>query len=146
MPTVVTTRSFGAAPPAELWAVLRCFDRYPQFMEHVISVDILSEGVGVKESAWVVLFNGNELRWTERDEIDDAAQEVRFEQIDGDLALWRGVLQVHGGRETIATYTVEFDLGVPALSSLLNPLGERAVRVNCDQILEAAAGQVEELA
>jgi uncharacterized membrane protein len=142
LPIVEIRRSFGKATENELWATLREFERYPEFAEHVVSVEILKEGADYKESTWVVLFNGNQLRWSERDYIDDTNRTIRFEQIDGDLAVWRGTLSMTVRPECTATYVVEFDLGVPALADLLNPLGIQAVRVNCEQILDAVARQL----
>jgi len=141
LPIVETKRSFGCIPADELWGLLREFQRYPDFAEHVISVEITKEGPAYKESAWVVLFNGNQLRWSERDYIDDKNHVISFEQIDGDLAVWRGTLSVSTKPECTATYVVEFNLGVPSLDDLLNPLGVQAVRVNCEQILDAVARQ-----
>lgn len=138
MPIVETMHSFGSIPASEVWDILRQFERYPEFAEHIIKVDIISENSDYKESKWIVLFNGNQLQWSERDYIDDRSKVIRFEQIEGDLAIWRGSLSVADGSECIATYCVEFDLGVPALESLLNPLGTRAIKLNCEKILEAA--------
>lgn len=142
MPIVEVKRSFEHVPASEVWAVLREFQHYPEFAEHVLSVEIVSEKRDYKESTWVVLFNGNQLRWSERDHIDDERQVISFEQIEGDLAVWRGTLSVAKNPECNAIYTVEFDLGVPALAELLNPLGIQAVKANCEQILEAAARQL----
>jgi uncharacterized membrane protein len=139
MAIVETQRSYGATPVDRVWRVLRTFERYPDFMDHVVSVELLQDDVNFKRSAWVVLFNGNELAWTEEDFIDDDARRIRFEQIDGDLAVWRGILEVTRERDTVARYRVEFDLGIPALADLLHPLGERAIESNCRQMLDAVA-------
>lgn len=145
MPTIESSRTFDGISVDIIWDILRRFDLYPQFMEHVVSVDITVNEPAYKESSWVVLFNGNELRWCERDHIDDKQRMIRFEQIEGDLSVWEGSFRVEA-HPTRATYSVTFDLGVPALAGLLNPLGERAVRTNCEQILEATMQRVKQAA
>jgi uncharacterized membrane protein len=142
MPAVEIKRSFESVPAGHVWAVLREFQHYPEFAEHVISVEIVKEERDHKESNWVVLFNGNELRWSERDYVDDDNRTISFEQIEGDISVWRGTLNVAQEPQCTAIYNVEFDLGVPALAELLNPLAIRAVKLNCEQILAAVAKQL----
>ena len=130
----------------QVWATIVRIDAYPAFMDQVVAVEVLHGGRGQdgveRESAWTALFNGNELRWTQRDRTDGANHTLYFEQIEGDLAVWRGstkVAPVSGG--ACVVYEIEFDLGVPALAHLLHPLAERAIRANCEQMLSALAGE-----
>jgi uncharacterized membrane protein len=139
MPTVVTSRDFPELSVDRVWQKLRAFRDYASFMDHVLAIDILEDHGEQLISSWVVLFNGNELRWTEHDFIDDSRRRVEFSQIEGDLEVWRGQVEVFGGESSSACYTVEFDLGVPALADLLHPLGKKAIEENCRQMLESIA-------
>lgn len=119
-----------------VWATARKLTDYPQFMEQVINVEAVVLPNIEQATAWTVLFNGNELQWIEADEYDDAQHRMSFRQIDGDLAEWCGFFEAKeiGGR-LLCRYQVTFDLGVPALAHMLHPLGERAIRDNCEQML-----------
>jgi uncharacterized membrane protein len=142
MPIVEVERSFGHAAVDHIWALLKEFHRYPDFAEHVVSVSIVKNEHNYKESDWIVLLNGNQLSWSERDYIDEGNRRISFEQISGDIAVWRGTLSLTNGPDCRATYVIEFDLGIPALADLLNPLGVRAVKTNCEQFLDAVARQL----
>lgn len=138
MPSVVVERVMQRSDPNAVWRIARDLCAYSSFMSQVVSVEPCDIGPNRNGTSWVVLFNGNELRWIEEDRYFDAERRMTFEQIEGDLAQWRGTfsIQVAGG-EVIARYEVEFDLGIPALADVLHPLGERAIRSNCDQMLES---------
>ena len=139
MPVVVTNRDFPNLSADRVWQKVRAFRDYASFMEHVLSIDILEDHGERLISSWVVLFNGNELRWTEHDFVDDTRRRVEFSQIEGDLEVWRGHVEVLGDESSSACYTVEFDLGVPALADLLHPLGKKAIEENCRQMLDSIA-------
>lgn len=142
MPKVTVEREIPSVDADTVWAIAKRLTDYPQFMEQVLSVEACVGPDGEDATAWAVLFNGNELRWLEVDEYDDVRRRISFRQIDGDLAEWHGTLEanaVSGG--VLARYTVHFDLGVPALANILNPLGERAILDNCEQMLREIAGR-----
>lgn len=102
MPTVVTSRDFPELSVDRVWQKLRAFRDYASFMDHVLAIDILEDHGEQLISSWVVLFNGNELRWTEHDFIDDSRRRVEFSQIEGDLEVWRGQVEVFGGESSSA--------------------------------------------
>ena len=136
MPQVVVERAMRDASPGAVWPIVKNLLDYPKFMEQVISVASLQSADGKSCTAWTVLFSGNELQWTETDLYDEAARRIEFAQIEGDLAEWNGTLEVLAdGAGTLVRYTVNFDLGVPALAHVLHPLGGRAIRSNCEQML-----------
>jgi uncharacterized membrane protein len=120
-----------------VWSIARRLTDYPKFMDQVVSVEPHAVTGIDSATSWVVLLNGNELRWIERDDYDDANRRMTFQQVEGDLAQWAGSFEamiVDG--EVVARYDVSFDLGVPALADVLHPLGEIAIRSNCRQMLE----------
>lgn len=139
MPTVTVDRTMSNVKLDEVWAIASRLADYPRFMDQVISGDPLEESGDELVTSWTVLFNGNELRWTERDRLDPACKAMSFEQIEGDLKAWRGRfwLEALSDARVRGSYEVEFDLGVPALADLLHPLGERAIRANCSAMLES---------
>ncbi len=139
MPTILVDRTMSNVVLDEVWAIASSLADYPRFMEQVISVDPLEASGDELVTSWTVLFNGNELRWTERDRLDLTRKAMSFEQIEGDLKVWRGRFwfEALADARVRGNYEVEFDLGVPALADLLHPLGERAIRANCSAMLES---------
>lgn len=138
MPRVITEKKISGLSVDTVWSIARDLESYPKFMEQVISVEFVDAVAGVTASSWVVLFNGNELRWIEADEFDNIRRRMTFKQLEGDLATWEGsfeAIEIDGGVQ--CRYEVEFDLGIPALADVLHPLGERAIADNCAQILQS---------
>ncbi len=137
MPHIVIERFMTGADPDRVWNIARDLLSYPNFMDQVLSVEECDSPGRLKATAWVVLFNGNELRWIEEDRFFESERRMTFSQIEGDLAQWSGSFVALAQQEgTTARYEIDFDLGVPALADVLNPLGERAIRSNCEQMLE----------
>ena len=137
MPRVITEKKISGLSIDTVWLIAKDLESYPKFMDQVKSVEFIDAVEEVITSSWVVLFNGNELRWTEVDEFDNIRHRMSFRQIEGDLAKWEGsfeAIAVDGGVQ--CRYDVEFDLGIPALAHVLHPLGERAIADNCAQILQ----------
>lgn len=137
MPQVIVERYMNDIDPNHVWEIARKVTDYPKFMDQVVSVEPLGCEEVPDSTAWTVLLNGNELRWIEVSTYDDMGRRMMFQQIEGDLAEWSGffeILEQPGG--ILARYQIEFDLGIPALAAELHPLGENAIRANCNQMLE----------
>jgi hypothetical protein len=84
-----------------------------------------------------VLLNGSELTWVEADQFVDR-KEITFYQTEGDLEVWEGTWRLRTeGRAVIVDLTVLFDLGIPSLAHILDPIGIRAIKANSRQMLEA---------
>src|SRR5690606_28850240 len=105
-------------------------------------------GEGYTVTAWDVAVMGRAFRWTERDEFDDAARVIRYRQLSGDLAEFKGEWRFEDTDDGVrVVLSVEFELGIPMLAALLNPVLIKAVESNADQLLPApgrrVAGQAE---
>lgn len=137
MPRVITTVDLAELDAFDVWPTLVNFERYPELMADVIKVEVLERTDTTMVSSWEVLLNGSSFTWTERDVLT-APTLIEFEQIDGDLEIWKGKWELirEDGRLT-AALTVDFDIGIPSLSEILDPIGERAIRANCRQMLDA---------
>jgi uncharacterized membrane protein len=136
LPHIRIERDMGSVDPDLAYKIASDISNFPNFMTAVLSVQEVPDPER-RISAWRVLFNGNELEWTEVDRYDPVQRCIEFEQIDGDLAEWRGRLKIEvtGGR-VFAFYEIYFDLGIPALAGTLHPLGEQVLRANCSLMLE----------
>ena len=137
MVQVIAERLMSNANLNRVWEIAINVVDYPTFMDQVVNVEIEDSGKERRCTSWTVLLNGNEMSWTEISLYDEKTHRMTFEQIDGDLAEWKGFFEVTEQLDGIlARYQIEFDLGIPALADELHPLGESAIMANCTQMLE----------
>jgi ribosome-associated toxin RatA of RatAB toxin-antitoxin module len=125
---------------------IRDFARYPELTDAVVAVDVQpADAAGGVVSEWTVRFRNGLLCWTERDEFDTAALAISFVQLSGDFATFRGRWQVTADGDGAAVrFTAEFDLGIPTLAALIDPVAEATLRSNILLILRGLLGDVSE--
>lgn len=135
------------ADAATSYARISDFARYPEVTDAVLSVELDQADSAEVVSTWAVKFRRGQLRWTERDVFDRAAGTIEFEQLTGDFALFRGRWRVDAtARGTEIEFRAEFDLGMPTLADILDPVAESALRDNITLILGGLLGSVRPLA
>lgn len=141
MPIVEHSVEIEGVTIERIWETLIEFADYPKYMKDVVNVEFLERSERSAVSSWVVLLNGSDLSWTERDEFD-RLKRIDFEQLEGDIEIWRGYWLLEG-QDSAATVSlrVEFDLGIPSLAEVLHPIGARAIRANCRQMLTSLREQ-----
>ncbi|SRR6266540_5375363 len=140
MPTVVVRAEYPGVSRHTLFEQVADFSRYPQIADSVREVKVSRTGEGFVLSEWEVEFRRGLLRWTEHDEIDHERCVLSFEQIAGDLAAFTGVwsvAEIPGGASI--TFEAYFDLGMPTLADMLDPVAERALRSNTAELMAAFA-------
>ena len=135
MPIVQTTLAIPNVELQAVWQAVSAFDKYPETMESVLSVDFLERSDSTAISSWRVSLNGSELAWIEKDTFEPYGRIV-FDSIDGDLEVFRGqwVLSELSAGVSV-TFEVEFDLGIPSLAEVLNPVGVQALEENSRSML-----------
>ena len=117
------------------------FERYPELTASVKEVAVRVADDGSLESSWSVYFRNGILCWFERDVIDHAARSIEFEQIDGDFDVFEGSWEVvQAGDDVIARFSAAFDLGMPSLAPIIDPIAERTLRENIELILRGLTG------
>jgi len=120
-----------------VWRVMCDFESFPRLMQDVIEVTCFDRTPDSCQSSWKVLLNGSELTWIEHDTFKDR-QEIAFHQLEGDLEIWHGKWQIRPeAGQIVVDLIVEFDLGIPSLAAILDPIGIRAIAANARQMLEA---------
>lgn len=136
MPIVETSLKINNIGLETVWKVLCDFERYPDIMDDVLEVQC-SNTTGPHQSKWKVLLNGSELTWDEED-IYEPYNRIVFDQIEGDLEVYKGEWRLEpDGNDVLVTLIIEFDLGIPSLADMLNPIGIKAIKSNSMQMLEA---------
>lgn len=126
----------------DVWAALKNFERYADFMQDVISVEVDRIDSSQWVSSWNVRLNGVQFSWVEND-ILEAPHRLSFELVEGDVEMLAGewlITQLPDGVEV--TLAMEFDLGIPSMSETLDPLARRALKSNVDGLLKGLDSMV----
>lgn len=136
MKTVNVAAHVSGLTLEQIYATLCDFSTYAERCSAVRSVTVASESARAMVSTWEVNFQSGILRWQERDEFDPHKLEIRFEQIAGDIDEFSGTWRVGGepGHAHIH-FDARFDLGIPMLADMLDPIAESAIRHNIHQII-----------
>ena len=122
---------------ASIYSMLRDFKKYPEYTNTVRAVDLIQVDEDRTVSSWEVNFNRGILRWTEEDHFDVTAYSIDFHQISGDIDHFSGQWRIREDGDTcVILFTADFDLGIPSLSDMLEPIAEQALRENIQAILE----------
>ena len=91
-------------------------------------------------SDWEVNFRNGILKWQEIDRVDREARTMSFVQTEGDLAEFWGEWRVEtDDGDTTIHFHAAFDLGIPSLATMLDPVAERALRSNISELISAFA-------
>lgn len=131
--------------PRRAYELIGDFARYPELTDAVEEVRVSPPDTdGSVVSEWLVHFRTGLLKWTERDVFDPARRVISFVQLSGDFDAFAGQWRVDehdAGSEIRLDAT--FDLGIPTLADLLDPLAEATFRANILRILTGIFGSAE---
>jgi ribosome-associated toxin RatA of RatAB toxin-antitoxin module len=141
MPDVVVTATVAGAAPDEVFSAVADFGSYAEHTDTVRKVVVTAVDGGAVQSAWEVNFRNGVLAWTERDVVDPVARRIRFEQVDGDFAVFTGAWSVEpDGVGSTVRFTASFDLGMPSLAPMIDPIAVRTLVDNVQAILGGLLG------
>lgn len=115
---------------------------YPVVCETVLSVTQEHLDDGRMRSTWEVEFRDGVMEGTEEDRVDREARTIDFTQTIGDFEHFPGrrAIRPQNGDSRIE-FDAEFNLGVPSLGNLLEPIAERSLRENIATILRSLLGE-----
>lgn len=146
MPSIVREIVVQGEPRA-VYELAKDFPAFAPYMPDVRSIQVVERGEASTVTAWDVAVMGRPFRWTERDEFDDEALVIRYRQIEGDLSKFEGEWHFAAVEDGVrVTLSVDFELGIPMLAALLNPVLIKAVQHNADQLLHALKERAQEQA
>ncbi len=145
MRDVEVTGFLPAGNARQVFDTLVEFERYPDLVEVVKSVEILSPpGAVPMVSRWVVYFRNGTLSWTEADRLDRDAGTIDFVQTDGDFDEFSGRWALTHRPDGVALlFSAAFDFGVPTLAAIIDPVAERVLVETIQLILRALLPAVE---
>jgi ribosome-associated toxin RatA of RatAB toxin-antitoxin module len=122
-----------------VWTLICDMEAYPRFMEPVKEVQILSKTESFYVSRWVVELKGSLLCWIQEEHHDPRTFEIHYAQREGDLERFQGAWRLKPAPDggTLASLEVDFEIGIPMLRDMLNPVAERALRENSLRMLSS---------
>lgn len=116
------------------------FGSYARYSETIHEVRVEQGSGGELISHWSVRFRNGTAEWSEVDTVDRAACETHFEQTAGDFEHFSGYWRATwDGTGTTVLFEAKFDMGMPSLAELVNPVAERALRDNISQLIDGFA-------
>ncbi len=134
------------APVEEVYQIARDIERFPEFMDDVIEIEIIEQTEERQVSRWVGQIEefNRTLEWTEEDFWNEDERCCRFEMIEGDFTAYGGTWtfeEDNGG--TLAKLTIDYEYAIPLIGPLIKKLLHRKVQENCDNMLEAIKAEAE---
>lgn len=119
----------------EVFERLADFSAYSTHSEAVRSIQTRHED-GRNYSDWEVNFREGILRWSEEDLLDRDNHILGFVQTAGDIDDFRGEWSVHDHPHgAVVRFACAFDMGIPGLADILEPIAEQALRDNAKSII-----------
>lgn len=134
--------------PAEAYRQISDFARYPELSEtfREVRVSPLSSD-GSQPSDWSIDFRNGLMRWQQRTTLTPERQGIAFEQVVGDFGSFRGGWRIDAdGKGSCLRYSAEFDLGVPSLAEILDPVFTDTFRKALLAVLTGLLGEIQETA
>ncbi len=135
------------APVSRVYAIARDIERFPEFMDDVVEIEILEQTPERQVSRWVARieeFKRN-IEWTEEDFWNEDEHNCRFQMIEGDFTAYGGTWTFEEDEEgTVATLVVDYEYNVPLIGPLIKKLLHRKVQENSDNMLAAIKAEAEQ--
>jgi ribosome-associated toxin RatA of RatAB toxin-antitoxin module len=136
LPNIEITAYVHDGVAGDVFDVISDFERYPEHTDAVRRVTIDGRDGATLSSAWEVNFRNGVLHWKEDDVLDSEQRTIRFTQTEGDLDRFDGAWHVDDHpKGCIVRFVARFDLGMPTLAAMLDPIAESALRENIGKII-----------
>ena len=132
----------------EAFSLVRDYSRHALLSDAVRNVTVEEQPDGTIISHWEVNFRKGILVWSEFDEFDFATHTLRFRRRDGDPETLDGTWAVHedpAGEGCVVIFEAEFDIGIPTMREMLEPLAARTMQDNVVQTVLAVFGDSTEI-
>lgn len=135
-------RTFVPEPDQDqVYGIICDFPSYARHSTAVREVAMRPGPGGTPVSAWDVNFRGGVMRWVEEDDFHPDQHRIDFRQLEGDLEVFTGswlVEPADGG--SVIVFAALFDLGIPTLEDVLEPIAAEALEENIEAICAGLFG------
>lgn len=132
--------------PTKVFDLLSDFASFPKYSKVVHAVSLECSSAFDRKSSWEVAFAAGTLKWQERDHLDYQIRRIDFELIEGDLLHLEGHWSVSSVVEgSVVQFEASFDLGVPGLADLLEPIAGQAMLETVTVMLSEVFGSTAEV-
>lgn len=129
--------------PETVLRLVTDFARWPAASDLVRAVVVEREPDGSETSKWEVSFRQGLLCWSERDWLELDHSRARFELIEGDPHHFDGTWHVESEDEgSTLVFDADFDLGMPSLAHVLDPIAVEAVEEAIESVLRGLYGDL----
>ncbi len=126
---------------SEVFPIISDFEQYQKQCDAVRSVIFTEKTKDRSVSKWEVNFRQGIMRWTEVDVFDVDKLAIHFEQIEGDAKYFSGTWELSDTNAGCQIrFVASFDMGVPSISDIIEPIAERALEENVESILRGLLG------
>ena len=141
MPSIYIRARGVEADPQTALRLITDYERWPAASEAVHSVTVEHEADGASTSFWEVTFHNGLMRWSERDTVDELEGVGTFDLIEGDPKVFTGIWSAESSdMGCTLTMEAEFDLGMPSLGHMLDPIAIDAVEDAVGSVLRGLFG------
>jgi ribosome-associated toxin RatA of RatAB toxin-antitoxin module len=125
----------------DVYQRIAAFPDYVGLCEAVREVEVLDKGDRHMTTNWEVYFHRGILRWTEHAEFVPEEGLINFTEVDGDIDEFRGDWRIEDRADGVSVvFSVVFDIGIPTLEHILDPIAEEALYDNISSILHGLLG------
>jgi ribosome-associated toxin RatA of RatAB toxin-antitoxin module len=144
MREVDITISAAGTDADEVFKTLSDYGRYPEMTDAVLRVTLSEGEKGRERCTWEVKFRRGILIWTEEGTLDAERRRIEFWLVDGDLDELHGEWQVDQlERGSLLRFSCRFDMGIPTLAHLIEPVAADTLRENMVSVCEGLFGASE---
>jgi ribosome-associated toxin RatA of RatAB toxin-antitoxin module len=125
----------------DVFPLLCDMQQYPKYSDAVLSLSVAGTDDGTVLSTWTVRFGQGVATWTQQDAFDRGATTIRFKRLSGDIESFTGAWILRDAESGCSVqFTADFDIGMPALAEIIEPMIESMLRDNIAAILKGLLG------
>ncbi|MDX3225014.1 SRPBCC family protein [Streptomyces sp. ME19-01-6] len=132
---------FPGGDPSEAFERIIDFEKYPDLVDPVRTIEIDRTSDADFDSRWSVIFRKGILNWSEKDHIARDTLTLTFEQDEGDFDVLTGAYRVVPTADGCDIFMEStFDFGVSSIESIVEPIAARVIKENFELILIGLLG------
>ena len=130
-----------------VFKVMLELEKFPEFMEDVKKITIISEEGNRRISEWESEIDGLIFKWQEEDIYYPEEYRLTYKLVKGDLDKFEGywkVIKISDNKSKLILF-LDFDLNIPTLKSLVMPTIKFKVKKNLASMIKAIKNRAESI-